>query len=66
MRTNDPLFESVETFFVDYMKLLRGASPRTLASYRDAMRLLLEYASRVRNTSIDRLRLADLDRKSVV
>jgi integrase/recombinase XerD len=61
MRTNDPLFDSVETFFVDYMKLLRGASQRTVASYRDAMRLLLEYASRVRNTSIDRLRLVDFD-----
>jgi site-specific recombinase XerD len=61
MKNIDPLFESVETFFVDYMKLLRGASQRTLASYRDALRLLLEYASRVRNTSIDRLRLVDFD-----
>jgi len=61
MKTIDPLFESVETFFVDYMKLLRGASMRTLASYRDALRLLFDYASRARNTSIDRLRLADFD-----
>jgi len=58
MKTIDPLFESVETFFVDYMKLLRGASQRTLASYRDSLRLLFDYASRARNTSIDRLRLA--------
>src|ERR1035441_8482726 len=43
------------------MKLLRGASQRTLASYRDALRLLFDYASRARNTSIDRLRLADFD-----
>jgi site-specific recombinase XerD len=61
MKTTDPLFEAVETFFVDYMKLLRGASQRTLASYRDALRLLLEYASHMRKAPIDRLRLADFD-----
>jgi site-specific recombinase XerD len=43
------------------MKLLRGASQRTLASYRDSLRLLFEYASSTRNTSIDRLRLTDFD-----
>ena len=61
MKTIDPLFDSVETFFVNYMKLLRGASQRTLANYRDALRLLFEYVSRVKNTSIDRLRLVDFD-----
>jgi integrase/recombinase XerD len=61
MKTIDPLFESVETFFVDYMKLLRGATQRTLASYRDALRLLFDYASQARKTSVDRLRLADFD-----
>jgi hypothetical protein len=43
------------------MKLLGGASQRTLASYWDALRLLFEYASRAKNTSIDRLRLAYFD-----
>jgi site-specific recombinase XerD len=61
MKTVDPLFEAVETFFVDYMKLIRGASNKTLASYRDALRLLLDYASSVRKIPIDRLRLADFD-----
>lgn len=61
MNITDPLFDAVETFFVDHMKLLRGASQKTLASYRDALRLLLDYASRIRKTPIDRLRLTDFD-----
>src|ERR1035437_10456730 len=61
MMITDPLFAAVESFFVDYMKLLRGASHRTLASYRDALRLLFEYASQVKKVPIDRLRLTDFD-----
>src|ERR1017187_8784621 len=61
MMITDPLFAAVESFFVDYMKLLRGASQRTLASYRDALRLLFEYASQVKKVPIDRLRLTDFD-----
>lgn len=61
MKTRDPLFDAVESFFVDYLKLLRGASPATLASYRDTLRLLLKYVSRARNIPIDRVRLTDFN-----
>lgn len=61
MKTPDPLFDAVESFFIDYLKLLRGSSPTTLASYRDTLRLLFDYVSRVRETPIDRLRLTDFD-----
>ena len=61
MKTPDPLFDAVESFFIDYLKLLRGSSPKTLVSYRDSLRLLFDYVSRVRKTSIERLRLTDFD-----
>jgi site-specific recombinase XerD len=61
MKKPDPLFDAVESFFVDYLKLLRGSSQTTLASYRDTMRLLFEYVSRFRKIPIDHLRLTDFD-----
>jgi site-specific recombinase XerD len=61
MKLPDPLFDAVETFFVDHLKLARGCSPCTLRSYRDTLRLLFEYAGRVRSLSVDRLRIVDLD-----
>jgi site-specific recombinase XerD len=61
MKSPDPLFDAVESFFVDHLKLARGCSPCTLRSYRDTLRLLLEYAGRVRKLSADRLRIVDFD-----
>jgi site-specific recombinase XerD len=61
MRKTDPLFHAVESFFVDHLKLLRGSSPTTLASYRDSLCLFFDYASRIRNITIDKLRLTDFD-----
>jgi len=66
MKPLNPIFDAVESFFVDHLKLARGASASTLRSYRDTLRLLFEYVSRVRNVSIDRLRLADFDADLIV
>jgi site-specific recombinase XerD len=61
MKKLDPIFDLVESFFVDHLKLARGCSPCTLKSYRDTLRLLLEYACKRLGRSIDHLRLADFD-----
>ena len=61
MKSPAPLFDAVEAFFVDHLKLARGYSPCTLRSYRDTLRLLFEHAARIRELSIDRLRIEDLD-----
>jgi integrase/recombinase XerD len=61
MRKPDPIFSAVESFFVDHLKLTRGASPCTLKSYRDTLRLLFDYVCRDRRISIEKLTLADLD-----
>jgi site-specific recombinase XerD len=61
VKSPDPLFDAVESFFVDYLKLARGCSPCTLRSYRDTLGLLFQYAGRVRSLSVDRLSIVDFD-----
>lgn len=61
MKSAAPLFDAVEAFFVDHLKLARGCSPCTLRSYRDTLRLLFEHTARVRELSVDRLRIEDFD-----
>lgn len=38
------LAPTVQSFFTDRLTAQRRCSPRTIASYRDTMRLLLQYA----------------------
>jgi site-specific recombinase XerD len=66
MKSSDPLFDAVESFFVDYLKLARGCSACTLRSYRDTLRLLFEYAARVRSLAVDRLRIVEFDAELIL
>jgi len=66
MISPDPLFDAVETFFTDYLTLTRGCSACTLRSYRDTLRLLLEYAGHVHGRPADRLRIADFDAELIL
>lgn len=51
----------LEAFFTDRLTQQRQVSPHTLASYRDAFRLLLEYAQRQLRKAPSDLTLPDLD-----
>ncbi len=62
----DPLFPAVESFFVEHLRRTCGASPRTIASYRESLRLFFQYVEKTRAVQIDQLRLADLDAELVV
>jgi site-specific recombinase XerD len=53
-------------FFVDYLAGERAASPRTVASYRDAMKLLLIWFKDEEHISPEKLRLSDIDRPRVL
>ena len=55
MKTVDPLFAAVQSFFTDYLQRARGCTPSTLASYRDTLRLFFEDVCATRATPIDRL-----------
>jgi site-specific recombinase XerC len=43
------LFALVESFFVEYLPRQRGASRHTVRAYRDALKLLFEFAARLSN-----------------
>ena len=51
----------VQRFFSDRLPTQLGASPHTIASYRDTFRLLLVFASERQARQPSRVRLEDLD-----
>jgi integrase len=53
-------------FFTNYLAGERAASPRTIASYRDAIKLLLTWVRDTERIPPEKLRLADIDRPRVL
>ena len=53
-------------FFTDHLAGERAASPRTIASYRDAIKLLLIWFKTAERIPPEKLRLADIDRPRVL
>jgi site-specific recombinase XerD len=53
-------------FLTDHLTAERDLSPQTIASYRDAVRLLLTWFRDVQATPPEKLHLADLDRTRVL
>ena len=53
-------------FFTDYLAGERAASPRTIASYRDALKLLLIWFKTAEHIPPEKLRLADIDRPRIL
>ena len=53
-------------FFIDHLAGERAASPRTIASYRDAIKLLLIYFKSTERIPPEKLCLADIDRPRVL
>jgi len=56
----------VQSFFNEHLVEQRRASPRTVAAYRDGLRLLLVFAAEARGVPPSELRVADLDRETVL
>jgi site-specific recombinase XerD len=61
MKQPDPIFDAVESFFVDYLQRTRGCTHCTLTSYRDTLRLFLDYAAQSKKVPLERLRLVDFE-----
>jgi integrase/recombinase XerD len=55
------LAPTLQAFFTDRLVRQRGASPHTIAAYRDTMRLLLTFAQQRLSKQPSSLELADLD-----
>ena len=61
MTTNTNFPRLVQTFFTDRLLRQRGASPNTVAGYRDSFRLLLQFAAERLGKDPSNLSLEDLD-----
>jgi len=57
---------ALERYFCDYLINQRQLSPRTIASYRDTFRLLLDFLERCCGRQADNLRVKDLDASTVL
>jgi len=66
MTTTAQLPELLESFFRQRLALQRGASPATIATYRDALRLLVVFAARRMGKPPSHLVIEDLDRDMVL
>ena len=53
-------------FFTSHLAGERAASPKTVSSYRDAMKLLLTWFRDVERIPPEKLRLADIDRPRIL
>lgn len=60
------LGQDLVQFFGDYLPAQRGVSPHTIRSYRDALLLFLQFASRDMKRSIEKLEIADLTAERVL
>jgi len=55
------LAQLLQQFFLQRLSQQRNASPRTVAAYRDTMRLLLQFAEQRLHRPPERLTLCDID-----
>ena len=56
----------IQAFFVEYLLNQKNASPRTLAAYRDAFRLLLGFVRETKGVQPVTLSVADLDAPTIL
>jgi site-specific recombinase XerD len=60
------LANSLKRFFSHYLPVRKGLAENTVLSYRDAIKLLLCYASDTRKKSVEELSMEDLDESLVL
>lgn len=60
------LGRAIRAFFCEHLPNVRGASPHTISSYRDALALLLRFVARRRRRVVACLGLEDIDAEAVV
>ena len=67
-RSHSPLSfgNLLQDFFCQYLMNQRNMSPRTVASYRDSFRLLLNFLKERKRKSPAKIQMADLDAASIV
>ncbi len=56
----------ITDFFITHLARERGASSHTVFAYRDALKMLLSFAARLRCCTVDRLRFEDLSVEGIL
>ncbi len=65
-KEQDPLLASVQSFFQDYLRNVRGASDHTVRAYRDTLRLFFLFLASGGRRPIAGLRLDDIQAETVL
>jgi integrase/recombinase XerD len=66
VKTHSTFSELLQAYFTDYLMRERGASPHTIANYRDTFRLLIAFAQKRLNKPPTKLAVHDLDASFVL
>lgn len=66
MNTNQPIGPLIQSFFIDHLVTVKGLRPTSVRSYRDTIRLLLEFVARDNHSRITKLTVGDLTFERVV
>ena len=64
-KTENKLFRLTQKFFQDYRPKQRGLSPNSIISYRDAIKMFIEFVANKKNKKIVNIKLGDFDVKTV-
>ena len=59
MSTQSSLGSHLHAYFENYLRCQKGVRPGTIGSYRDTMRLFLQFVAADRRCKLTRLRLSD-------
>ena len=65
-RQENHLLPLVESFFLDHLRRICGASPHTVRAYRDSLSLLFSFVAQTKGCSVADLQLNDLHVDAVV
>jgi site-specific recombinase XerD len=65
-RRSETLLGLVQTYFVEYLRGVRGASRHTMRAYRDALRLFFLFLSKIKKRGVAELRLDDVNSETVL
>src|SRR5215467_10137796 len=66
MTETEPLGPILHSFFIDHLITVKGLRPASVRSYRDTIRLFLQFAAADKRCRITRLALADLTFERIV
>jgi len=62
----ESLLTLTQSFFLNYLQSIRGASPHTVRAYRDALKLFFQHLTEQKRTAIANLQLDDIQAEAVL